>query len=186
MKAIALLLLLLVPASSAAAEGKITRSSMGGDIDIDDAPRGAELRTMGGDIGVRRARGHVVAKTMGGDIRVRDLIGSLDAGTMGGNVNVQVSGVEGSRSLEMYSMGGSISLTLPADFSGTFEVELEQSHEGPPARIISDFPLTVRESMRKRWWRPNVEVLNATGQVGSGDAHVKIKTIGSDITIRKR
>ena len=185
MKAIALLLLLLVP-TSVAAEGKITRSSMGGDIDVDDAPHGAELRTMGGDIGVARARGHVVAKTMGGDIRVRDLIGSLDAGTMGGNVTVEVDGVAGSRSLELHSMGGSISLTLPANFSGTFEVELEQNHEGPEGRIVSDFPLDVRKSRRKRWWRRDVDVLNATGRVGSGDAHVKIKTYGSDITIRKR
>jgi hypothetical protein len=185
MKALALLLLLLVPLS-AAAEGKITRSSMGGDINVDDAPDGAALRTMGGDIGVGRARGHVVARTMGGDIRVRDLIGSLDASTMGGNVTVEVDGVAGSRSLELYSMGGSVSLTLPADFSGTFEVELEQSHDSPPARIISDFPLNVRESRRKYWLRHDVDVLNATGRAGSGDAHVKIKTIGSDITIRKK
>ncbi len=185
MKAFALLLLLLVP-TFAAAEGKITRSSMGGDLNVDDAPQGAVLRTMGGAIVVGRARGHVVAKTMGGDIRVRDLIGSLDASTMGGNVTVEIDGVAGSRSLDLHSMGGSISLTLPAGFSGTFEVELEQSHEGPPARIISDFPLDVRESRRERWWRPDVDVLNATGRVGSGDAIVKIKTIGSDITIRKK
>ncbi|HYC88559.1 MAG TPA: hypothetical protein VEO54_05060 [Thermoanaerobaculia bacterium] len=185
MKALALLLLLLVPAS-AAAGGEITRSSMGGDIDVDDAPDGAVLRTMGGDIRVGRARGHVVAKTMGGDIRVRDLVGSLDAGTMGGNVTVEVDGVAGSRSLSLHSMGGSVTLTLPASFSGTFEIELEQNHEGPEGRIISDFPLEIRKSRRKRWWRPDVDVLNATGRVGSGDARVKIDTIGSDVTIRKR
>ena len=185
MKAIALLLLLLVP-TSVAASGKITRNSMGGDIDVDDAPHGADLRTMGGDIRVDRARGDVVAKTMGGDIRVRNLIGSLVAGTMGGNVTVQVDGVDGSRSLDLYSMGGRVSLTLPAGFSGTFEIELEQSHEGPPARIVSDFPLEVRKSRRERWWRPDVDVLNATGRVGSGEARVRIRTIGDDITIQRK
>lgn len=186
MKALALLLLLLVPTTYAAADGKITRNSMGGDIDVDDAPHGAELRTMGGDIRVDRARGEVVARTMGGNIRVRNLIGSLVAGTMGGNVTAEIDGVAGSRSLDLYSMGGRVELTLPADFSGTFEIELEQSDDRREGRIISDFPLQVRKSRRERWFRRDTEVLNATGRVGSGEARVKIKTIGDDITIRKR
>lgn len=185
MKAIALLLLLFVPAS-AAAGGKITRNSMGGDIELDDAPDGAVLRTMGGDIGVARARGHVIAKTMGGDIRVRNLTGSLLASTMGGNVSVEVSGVAGSRSYQLQSMGGGIELTLPAGFSGTFDVELEQSPDGSEGRIISDFPLTVRKSRREKWFQPDVDVLNGTGRVGAGDARVEIRTIGADVVIRKR
>jgi DUF4097 and DUF4098 domain-containing protein YvlB len=181
-----LALLLLLASTSAAADGEIVRSSMGGDIDIADAPHGATLRTMGGDISVDRARGQVTAKTMGGDIRVRELIGSVDAGTMGGDVNVQVAGVSGSRSFELHSMGGSISLTLPADFSGTFEVELEQDRDEPEHHIVSDFPLEVRKSTRKHWFQRPVEVLNGTAHIGSGDARVRIKTIGGEITIRRK
>jgi hypothetical protein len=185
MRALALLPLLLLP-WSAAADGRILRTSMGGDIDIDDAPHGAVLRTMGGDIGVDSARGEVVAKTMGGDIRVRNLVGSLTARTMGGNVTVEVVQASGSRSVELTSMGGSIDLTLPADFSGVFDVELEQSYEGPPSRIISDFPLQIRKSRADRWFRPDADVLQGSGRVGSGEARVRIRTIGSDISIRKR
>ncbi|MGZ5432881.1 MAG: hypothetical protein ACXW31_10885 [Thermoanaerobaculia bacterium] len=180
MKTLALLLLLL-PAASA--EGRIVQSSMGGDLEVSSAPDGASLRTMGGDIRVGSARGHVVAKTMGGNIEVRQLDGSLDAGTMGGNVDVEV--LRGG-TIEIHSLGGHVELTLPANFSGSFDIELEQDDEGPRNEIVSDFPLNVRETEKNNWFRPDTSVLKATGVSGSGANRVKITTIGGDIRIRKR
>ena len=182
MKALALLLLLLFPVS-ATARGRIVQSSMGGDIDITDAPDGASLRTMGGDIRITNARGHVVAKTMGGDIRVRRMDGSIEAGTMGGNVEIEVVR---NGEIEIHSMGGHIELTLPANFSGNFDVELEQDDDGPEHKIVSDFPLQIRKSMKDNWFRPDTVVLNGTGKSGSGANRVKITTIGGDIRIRRK
>ena len=181
MKALALLLLLF-PAS-ALAEGRIVQSSMGGDFDIADAPHGASLRTMGGDIRITNARGHVVAKTMGGDIRVRRMDGSIDAGTMGGSVQVEVVR---NADVEIHSMGGHIDITLPANFSGVFDVELEQDEDGPENEIVSDFPLKIRETEKNNWFRPDTKVLNGTGRSGSGANRVKISTIGGDIRIRRK
>lgn len=187
MKTAGLLLLLLFAASAAADDdGQIVRSSMGGDIDVANAPRGAVLRTMGGDITVEHARGRVVARTMGGNIRVRDLAGSLSAGTMGGDIRVEVVGASDDALFEIHTMGGHVEVSFPASFSGTFKVELEQSGDGPEHRIISDFPLQMRTSKRERWFRSDVPVLHATGKTGSGDARVRITTVGSDIVIRKR
>jgi len=174
----------LIP-SIAAAESKITRYSMGGNIELDDAPHGAVLRTMGGDIRVRRAGGSVIAKTMGGNIRVDRLAGSLDAGTMGGNVEVEVLDAAAGHSIEISSMGGSVEVTLPKDFAADFEIELEQDRDSPPSRIISDFPLKVQESTRRRWFR-KVDVLTATGKSGGGGTRVRLWTVGADITIRRR
>lgn len=182
MKALALLLLLLFPVS-ATARGRIVQSSMGGDIDITDAPDGASLRTMGGDITITSARGHVVAKTMGGDIRVRRMDGSIEAGTMGGSVEIEVVR---NGEIEIHSMGGHIELTLPANFSGSFDVELEQDDDGPEHEIISDFPLQIRKTMKDNWFRPDTVVLNGTGKSGSGANRVKITTIGGDIRIRRK
>lgn len=187
MKTIALALLLFAASAATADEGEIVRNSMGGDIDISNAPHGAVLRTMGGDIRVDRGRGHVVAKTMGGNIRLRDIYGSVTAGTMGGNVQVEVAGAPDDAEYEIHSMGGHIEVTFPASFSGSFEVELEQNDDdGRQHRIVSDFPLQVRQSTRKRMFRKSVGVLTATGRTGTGDARVRITTIGSDIVIRKR
>lgn len=159
---------------------------MGGDIKIAAAPNGAELRTMGGNIHVRSSNGLVIAKTMGGDIVVRELAGSLEAGTMGGNVSVEAIGGGTGRELELRSMGGSIELTVPRDFSGEFEVELEQDRERRrEPRIVSDIPLKITESTKRSWFR-TIKVLNGTGRSGSGANRVKIFTIGSDIQIRRK
>jgi hypothetical protein len=181
MKTAALVLLLL---SSAASASPIRQSTMGGDLDVDRAPDGVVLRTMGGDIKVGTAHEFVVAKTRGGNIRVRQLHGSVEATTMGGDIDVNVAAAAGD--IELRSMGGSVELTLPANFSGTFDVELEQDDDGPDYRIISDFPLQVRESSRNYWLRRDARVLTATGRIGSGTHRVVIRTIGEDVVIRKR
>jgi len=180
MKTIALALLLV---SASVAEGRIVQSSMGGDLEVRNAPDGATLRTMGGDIRVGNAQGHVVAKTMGGNIHVQQLNGSLDAGTMGGNVDVDV---DRGGDIEIRSMGGHIEIALPANFSGTFDVELEQDDEGPKNEITSDFPLQIRQTEKEYWLRPDTTVLHGTGKIGSGANRVKISTIGGDIRIRRK
>ena len=182
MKALALVLLL---STATAVEGKhISQTSMGGDLEVAKAPHGASLRTMGGDIRVGSAQGRVVAKTMGGDIRIRELAGSLEAGTMGGNVNVYV--VKGDGNIEISSMGGHIEITLPANFSGSFDVQLEQDDDGPPNEIVSDFPLQIQESKKDNWFRPDTTLLRGKGLNGSGMYRVKITTIGGDVRIRKK
>ena len=183
MKKIALVLL-FVPVI-AFAGSKIVRYSMGGDIRVADAPHGAVLRTMGGDIRVKSSNGTVTAKTMGGDIRVDRLEGSLDAGTMGGDVDVEVLNAGNGRDIKISSMGGSIDVTLPKDFAADFEVQLEQDRDGRPHKIVSDFPLQIEKSTRRHWFR-RVEVLTGTGRSGSGANHIRLWTIGSNITIRAK
>jgi DUF4097 and DUF4098 domain-containing protein YvlB len=182
MKTLALVLLLF---SASAAEGRhISQSSMGGDLEVRTAPDGATLRTMGGDIRVGSAQGRVTAKTMGGNITVRDLSGPVDAGTMGGNVDIEVTRAGGD--IEISSMGGHIELTLPANFSGTFDIELEQDDDGPRNEIVSDFPLQIREKKKNNWLRPDTTVLEGEGVNGAGQYRVKITTIGGDIRIRRK
>ena len=159
---------------------------MGGDIKLSEAPNGANLHTMGGDISVDRAAGKVVAKTMGGNIDIRALSGSAEASTMGGEIHVSVDGRAAGRDLDLYSMGGEIELTLPADFDGVFTVELEEGDGNQNHRVISDFPLIMSESTHWRFFGGSRVVRTATGRIGSGTNRIHITTIGSDITIRKK
>lgn len=182
MKTLAMILLL---ATATAAEAKhISQTSMGGDIDVRSAPDGATLRTMGGNITVGNAQGRVIAKTMGGNIEVRQLAGTLEAGTMGGNVEVFVT--RGDGDIIISSMGGHVELTLPANFSGTFDLELEQDDDGPRNQIISDFPLKIQERKKDNWIRKDTVLLEATGATGGGTHKVKITTIGGDIRIHRK
>jgi DUF4097 and DUF4098 domain-containing protein YvlB len=159
---------------------------MGGDIDIADAPNGAWLYTMGGDIRITRGAGNIIAKTMGGNIDIRSLTGSAEAGTMGGRIRVVVDGRGPGHDLDLHSLGGEVELTLPADFDGTFDLELEEGDTHCDLHVISDFPLSVRESKRVRFFGSNHYVQTATGRTGAGTNHVRITTVGSDITIRKK
>lgn len=183
MKTFALLLLL---SWAGTAEGsRIKQSTMGGDLRVDRAPEGAVLRTMGGDIRIKQAAGEVVAKTMGGNIRVDRLDGSIDAGTMGGNVEIEVAGPGTGRTIEVHSMGGHIEVTLPRDFAGDFDVVLEQDDNEHDHKIVSDFPLRIEESTKRRWFQ-KVRVLTGTGKSGSGGNRVRISTIGGEIVIRRK
>ena len=160
---------------------------MGGDIDLADVPNGAALRTMGGDIHITRAAGKVIAKTMGGNIEIRSINGSATASTLGGDIRVTVNGRGAGHDLDLYSMGGEIELMLPADFDGDFTVELEEGDgSDQDHRVISDFPLNTHESTHWRFFGGRHAVHTATGRSGSGANRVRITTIGSNITIRKK
>jgi hypothetical protein len=104
---------------------------------------------------------------------------------MGGNVDVDVFGAGDDRRIEISSMGGSIEITLPHDFAAEFEVVTQANTHEPMGKITSDFPLTISRSTRRSWFQ-KLNVLSATGTTGSGGAHIRIWTMGGDITIRKR
>src|SRR5262245_14813928 len=122
---------------------------MGGDIRVPDAPDGASLHTMGGNIRVERGNGRIVAKTMGGDIEIEQLEGSAEVSTMGGDVTVNVVASGSGHALSLHSMGGQIELTLPANFDAEFFVQIEDDDNGRVHRIISDFPLQIRDTTRR-------------------------------------
>lgn len=177
-------LLLAIP-TFGSPDGKIVRSSMGGDIRLDSAPNGASVRTMGGDIVIRRTGGLVVAKTMGGDIEIRQVAGSLEAGTMGGSVDVEVVGSATGREIEIGSMGGHIEVTFPRDFQGEFDVKLERDTDDDQVRIDSDFPLQLRQSTKHRWFQ-KLTVISGTGRSGAGGNRVRINAVGGNVILRKR
>jgi len=160
-------------------------STMGGDIDISYAPAGAEVDTMGGAIHIRSAGGFVKAKTMGGKITLGDVDGSVQATTMGGDVSVKVVGTGGD--VELESMSGDLDLTLPANFPGTFDVELAYTRNSSRAyEIKSDFPLTQQRSAEWSYSKGSPrKTIAATGTTGGGRFKVRLRTINGDIVIRR-
>jgi len=143
---------------------RIVQHSMGGDLTVDYAPNGATLRTMGGDIRIARSNCLVIAKTMGG------------------NVEVEVAGNGSGRSIEAWSMGGELELTVPRGFAANFDVVLEQD-EDRDHRIVSDIPLHIVETTHRRWFH-DVRVLHATSGGAANGNRVYLKTIGGEIRIR--
>ena len=125
---------------------KIT--TMGGEINVSDAPHGADLSTMGGDVEVHSAGSFVKAKTMGGNIKIGDINGEVQAETMGGDVDVTMTGnpAEGKRDVDLRSKGGDITLYVPAGLSMDVDISIAYTRNSHYDRksfaIESDFDLT--------------------------------------------
>jgi len=164
-------------------------STMGGEIFIDDAPNGARVSTMGGEITIRKAGVFVDASTMGGEINLDEIDGAVKASTMGGDVSVQVvgDGSKADRDVSLSSKGGDITLTLPANMSAEFEIELVYSRynrDKEKYKINSDFQLDTEdfdEDSNRRGQR-----VTAIGKAGDRKNRVKISTIDGNITINKK
>jgi DUF4097 and DUF4098 domain-containing protein YvlB len=162
-------------------------TTMGGEIEVKEAPLGAKLKTMGGNIEVDNAGQFVSAKTMGGDIDVKAIDGWAEVSTMGGDIFVEMTGDPsvGDRHIDLDSKGGRITLVLPADISADFDVSLYYDDKGRKPEIQSDFPLNITTETKSGFWSDS-KVDRGTGAVKGGKHTISIKTVGGDIVIRKK
>lgn len=168
--------------------GKETHiSTMGGAIDLNSAPYGADVHTMGGDITINSADKFVKAKTMGGKILIRSVNGSVTATTMGGDIDVTETGTGDDKDIELKSMSGDITLVVPADFSMDVEAQITYNEDDRGEyKIHSDYNLNESTAQKEKdnGWR-RAEVLTGTGTFNGGKNKVRISTIVGDIYIKK-
>lgn len=170
--------------------GKVVHiSTMGGSINVSDAPEGAKVHTMGGKIHIRSAKQFVSAKTMGGDIEIDDIDGWVKATTMGGDIEVTMTGDpgKGKRDVTLTSMGGDITLIVPAGLSMAVDIELvfTKNRQGK-YKIISDFD--IKEEISDKWNFGNGtpwKTVHGKATIKGGKNRVKIKTINGNIYLKK-
>ncbi|MCM2317414.1 MAG: DUF4097 domain-containing protein [Thermoanaerobaculia bacterium] len=164
-------------------------STMGGDITVASAPAGASVKTMGGDIHIASAKQHVKATTMGGDIEIAAVDGGATASTMGGDVEVTMIGdpSSGKRDVELESMGGDITLTVPAALSMDVEIEIKYTkNSSRNYKIVSDFPLSISESPEWQYKSGGArKIIDGKGVVGGGKNKVVIRTTNGDVRLIK-
>jgi DUF4097 and DUF4098 domain-containing protein YvlB len=182
-------------------------STMGGDIDVDDAPSGADVQTMGGNIRIRSASKFVKAKTMGGTIEIGQANGSVNVTTMGGNVqidsvdgtveattmagNINITMVgdaeKGDRSVKLKSMSGDVELTVPSNLSMAVDITLAYTKESSRNyKIISDFPIQLDST--KEWDHSRGsprKYIYGTGAIAGGKNRLKIETVNGDVYLKK-
>ena len=172
------------------AAGNVVRiSTMGGEINVADAPLGADVQTMGGDIQIKSAGKFVKAKTMGGDIELNQVDGRIDATTMGGDVDATIVGDpgQGDKGAVLTSMGGDITLTVPEKLDMTIDIELVFTKNGHhDFTIKSDFPVQTETS--KEWddshGTPRKTIFGK-GKTGSGKNRIVIRNVNGNVTLRK-
>lgn len=160
--------------------------TMGGDLDVDEAPNGAKLKTMGGDIKINSVSKFLEAETMGGDIRVRKAEGQVKVKTMGGDVDVtMISDQDGNISL--VSMGGDITLVVPNGSSWDVDIEIAYTrNKHGNYNVISDF--TLNEERTKEWESSHGserKYIYDTGMINGGKNKIKIKTVNGNVYLKK-
>jgi DUF4097 and DUF4098 domain-containing protein YvlB len=171
--------------------GKEVRiSTMGGEINVQEATNGADVSTMGGDVKIRSAKEYVKAKTMGGNIHIDAIDGWVRAETMGGDVEVTMVGdpAQGRRDVDLSSKGGDITLTVPEGLSMEVDITVAYTRNARKTyRIISDFDLHEEES---RDWDYDQgtprRYIYATGSIAGGKNRIRIETINGDVYLKAK
>jgi DUF4097 and DUF4098 domain-containing protein YvlB len=191
---------------AATTSGPVSIHQMGGDINVNDAPEGANLanmggnihltnvgsyanvKTMGGDIAIDHAKGSVDAATMGGKIVIGEATGPIKASTMGGEIRARMVGSsDGRRDIELSSKGGTVTLIVPKDFPMEVKITLAYTQKaGAHFRIIDHVGLLQKESDE---WDTSFgsprKYIRATGRVGSGLNHITIDTVNGDVILKQ-
>ena len=168
---------------------EVSINTMGGDINVDDAPNGTDVHTMGGDIHIKSAARYAKAKTMGGKIEIDAIDGRVEATTMGGEINVVMVGdpSSGDRTVELQSMIGDVTLTVPPALSMDVDITLAYTRDRrDDYKIVSDFDLKQEET--KEWdddhGSPR-KYIYGTGSVAGGKNKVRIKTVNGNVYLKK-
>jgi DUF4097 and DUF4098 domain-containing protein YvlB len=158
-------------------------STMGGEINTEDAPDGADLMTMGGDINIKSARKFVRAKTMGGDIEIDSVDGWVQATTMGGNLDVTVTG--GGGDVALTSMAGTVVLKVPRGFGMDLDLEIAFTKNSKKEYVIAA-PGGGSPSVSPDWdydqGSPR-KYIRKSGAVNGGGHKVTVKTVNGNITV---
>lgn len=169
---------------------EVNISTMGGELDIDEAPNGAKLKTMGGDISVNSANVFVDAETMGGEIDIKRVDGWVKAKTMGGDVTVKYVGKADAddKDITLTSLSGDVTLYVPNNFSMDVNVEIAytKNHGEGRAEIKSDFNL--KEDRTDEWENSHGskrKYIYGTGSFNGGKNKVTIKTINGTVYLKK-
>jgi len=178
---------------SGSSTGEVVKiSTMGGEIDVDAAPHGAEVSTMGGDIRIHSAGEYVKAKTMGGDISIDKVDGAIKAETMGGDVDVTMVGNPAEKNRDVYisSKGGDITLVVPAGLSMDVDIRLAYTkdswHDSKSYRIESDFEL--KEERTNEWddeYGSPRKYVTGKGKIGDGKHRIRVETINGNVYLKK-
>ena len=160
----------------------------GGELDVDDAPAGADISTGGGNIYVKSAKKFVKARTGGGDIYIKAVDGWIKASTGAGDIEATMVGDPraGKRDVTFITGSGDIRLTVPKDLSMTVDIELAYTkNSSENYKIISDFDLSERCS--KRWnydhGTPR-KFIYGSAEFNGGKNLIKINSVNGNVYLK--
>lgn len=129
------------------------------------------IDTVNGEIEIAGISGDVSVDTTNGDIHLTGLSGSLEADTVNGSIDATFERLGGSQRVVAETVNGRVQLRLPADASARVDIGTVNG------RIdADDFGLEVERGFLGR---------DLDGEIGAGDARIKVSTVNGGVKIRR-
>ncbi len=157
-------------------KGDLAAQTLAGDVRASSVTGAARVETSGGHIRIGRVDGWLRARTGGGDIVVPTVAGAVAAATAGGDVRIAVASRQLKNGVTIQNGGGDVTLTLPADFRGDFDLTVTEADLSETA-IRSDFP-EISISRREG-------TVRGTGAVNGGGEKVRVQTTSGTIRVKR-
>lgn len=157
--------------------GRVSLETVNGEInDRDSSVDRVDYQTVNGDVVSNVRSGQISAETVNGDMDLElDTAEQLDLSTVGGRIDVDTS-LADNADIEISSVHGRISLTVPASVSARFVVSTEVS-----GRINNQ--LTDDEPERENRY---VNSSDLSFTLNGGAADVDITTVSGNVTLRSK
>jgi hypothetical protein len=134
-------------------------------------PAGVTLigKTVNGEVEANRLHGDVALKTVNGSVTF-STSGGARASTVNGSIKGEMGRADWSDTLEISTVNGGITLTLPA----TLNTDVKASSVN--GDISTDFPLTVTGRINRR---------RLEGTIGGGGRLLSLETVNGSITLKR-
>ena len=161
--------------------GEAKVSTSGGNIQVRKVSGSISMSTSGGDIELGGASGTVKAHTSGGNLKLENVSGSIDAATSGGDVTADLRPTGKGRS-KLASSGGEITLSIPEDAKATIEATIRLQGWGrhnKEYKVRSEFKEDTYDQ------RGDPDEIRAVYKLNGGGETIELKTVNSDINIKK-
>lgn len=176
-------------------QGNLEAGTSGGDIEVKQVSGDASVKTAGGDLEIGVIGGDLEAATAGGDITVEEVQGKTEAATAGGDLNLEKLGgdfnaatvggdvlvsLTGSYAGEMSTLGGDMTLLLPASAQVSIEAEIRFSGDDDDENpITSEFGEIVLERGSV------VKSVSSSFDINGGGPVIEIQNLSGTIAVEK-
>jgi hypothetical protein len=126
-------------------------------------------KTVNGDVEAVRLNGDVEARTVNGSVTF-STTGGGRASTVNGSIRGEMGRADWSDTLEMKTVNGSITLTVPASLNTEVRASTVNGD------LTADFPMTVQGRISRR---------RIEGTIGGGGRLLSLETVNGSITLKR-
>lgn len=165
--------------------GSLDVRTVSGTLTVDHASGAAEIRSASGDVRVNHAGGAVSVRTMSGKSTLPHLEKDVTIRSISGDTTLTLDPASRMRTIDIGTVSGDMTLHLPHDFGGTFDILLKQRRSEKTLPLEQSLGLTVQTGA----WEKNsdsseeIRTITATGKVGDGRDHVIVRSVVGTLTL---